>query len=101
MALFLLCYAHQLNLVLTQGTSKLRECKIIFAHLNGLAAYFSRSPKCMQLIDNQRRLLRVAPTRWQYSSRLVSTVFQKRVALKELFEHILEHHDEYDEDSVH
>ena len=31
----------------------------------------------------------VAPTRWQYSSRLISTIFEKRVALKELFEHIL------------
>lgn len=42
----------------------------------------------------------MAPTRWQYSSRLVSTVFERRVALKELFEHILKHHDEYDKDSV-
>lgn len=33
-------------------------------------------------------------------SRLVSTVFEKRLALKELFEHIIEHHDEYDEDTV-
>lgn len=31
---------------------------------------------------------------------MVSTVFEKRDALKELFHHILEHHDEYDEDSV-
>ncbi|XP_051557215.1 zinc finger MYM-type protein 1 isoform X2 [Myxocyprinus asiaticus] len=103
MALFIHCYAHRLNLVLTQGASKLKECRIFFAHLNGLAAFFSRSLKCTQLLDDicQRHLPRVAPTRWQYSSRLVSTVIEKRVALKELFEHILEHHDEYDEDFVH
>nr|XP_032834249.1 zinc finger MYM-type protein 1-like [Petromyzon marinus] len=102
MALFIHCYARGLNLVLTQGASKLRECRIFFAHLNGLAAFFSRSPRRTQLLDDicQRHLPRVAPTRWQYSSRLVSTVFETRVALKELFEHILEHHDEYDEDSV-
>ena len=102
MALFIHCYAHRLNLVLSQGASKLKECKIFFAHLNGLAAFFSRSPRRTQLLNDicQRRLPRVAPTRWQYTWRLVSTVFEKRVALKELFHHILDHHDEYDEDSV-
>lgn len=100
MALFIHCYAHWLNLLLTQGASKLKECKIFFAHL---AAFFSRSPRCTQLLDEicQRRLPRVAPTWWQYTSRVVSTVFEKRDALKELFNYILEHHDEYDEDSVH
>ena len=38
--------------------------------------------------------------RWQYTSRLVNAVHEKRVALKEVFDHILEHHDEYDEDTV-
>ena len=101
-ALFIHCYAHRLNLVLTQGASKLRECRIFFAHLSGLSAFFSRSSKRTQLLDDicQRRLPRVAPTRWQYNSRLVNTVFEKRVALKELFDHILQHHDDYDEDSV-
>lgn len=32
---------------------------------------------------------------------MVHTVFEKRDALKELFHYILEHYDEYDEDSVH
>lgn len=102
MALFIHCYAHRLNLVLTQGASKLRECKVFFANLNGLAAFFSRSPKHTQLLDDicKRRLPNVAPTRWQYTSRLVNAVFEKRVALKELFNHILEHHDEYDGDTV-
>ncbi|XP_077444502.1 zinc finger MYM-type protein 1-like isoform X2 [Stigmatopora argus] len=102
LALFIHCYAHQLNLVLTQGASKLKESKIFFAHLNGFAAFFLRSPQCTQLLDKicQRRLPRVAPTRWHYTSRVVNTVFEKRDALKELFHHILEHHDEYDEESV-
>ena len=102
MALFIHCYAHRLNLVLTQGASKLKECKIFFANLNGLAAFFSRSPKRTQLLDEicKRRLPNVSPTRWQYTSRLVNTVFEQRVALKELFNHILENHDEYDGDTV-
>lgn len=63
----------------------------------------SRSPKRTQVLDNicKRRLPHVAPTRWQYTSRLVNAVYEKRAALKELFDHILEHHDEYDEDNVH
>ncbi len=31
----------------------------------------------------------------------ISAVFENIVALKELFHHILEHRDEYDEDTVH
>ncbi|KAJ0016173.1 hypothetical protein NQD34_014463 [Periophthalmus magnuspinnatus] len=86
LALFIHCYAHWLNLVLTQGASKLKECKIFFGHLNGLAAYFCRSPRRTQLLDEicQRRLPHVAPTQWQDTSRVVNTVFEKRDALKEL-----------------
>ncbi len=88
MALFIHCYAHRLSLVLTQRALKLQECRIFFAHLSGLAALVSR----FQLLDRicQQCLPHVAPTRWQYSSRLVSIVFEKRVALKELFEHVLQ-----------
>ncbi|XP_068160098.1 zinc finger MYM-type protein 1-like [Antennarius striatus] len=102
MALFVHCYAHRLDLVLTQGASRLKECKLFFAHLKGLAVFFSRSPKRTQLLDEicQRRLPHVAPTRWQNTSRLVNAVFEKQTALKELFDHILEHHDAYDEDTV-
>ncbi|KAK1874902.1 Zinc finger MYM-type protein 1 [Dissostichus eleginoides] len=34
MALFIHCYAHRLNLVLTQGASKLKECKLLLYLLN-------------------------------------------------------------------
>ncbi|XP_055017683.1 zinc finger MYM-type protein 1-like [Boleophthalmus pectinirostris] len=102
MALFIHCYAHRLNLVLMQGASKLKECKVFLANVNGLAAFFSRSPKRTKLLDNicKRRFPQVVPTRWQYTSRLVNAVYEKRLALKELFDHILEHHDEYDQDTV-
>ncbi len=48
-----------------------------FAHLSGLAVFFSRSS--IQLFDSicQWCLPHVAPTRWQCSSRLVSTIFEK------------------------
>lgn len=43
----------------------------------------------------------MAPTRWNFSSRLVFTVYEKKAELIELFEYIVDHHDEFDEDTVH
>ncbi|XP_068196634.1 uncharacterized protein [Antennarius striatus] len=102
MALFIHCHAHRLNLVLTQGVSKLKECKVFFANLNGFAAFFSRSPVRTRLLDEmcRRRLPHVAPTRWQKASKVVKAVLERRVGLQELFDHILDHHDEHDQDTV-
>lgn len=101
-ALFVHCFAHRLNLVMSQGAAKIRECKNFFTHLSGLAAFFSRSPKRAKLLDDicQRRLPRVAPTRWAYLSRLVNTVYERREELQEVFAHIVDHHEEFDADSV-
>lgn len=83
---------------LSQGVAKIRDCKIVLSHLSGLAAFFSRSPKLMQLLDEicQKRLLRVAPTRWNFASRLVCTVFEKKDALKDLLEYIVDRHNEFE-----
>ncbi|KAJ4944141.1 hypothetical protein JOQ06_012686 [Pogonophryne albipinna] len=101
-ALFIHCYAHALNLVLSQGVVKIKECRIFFSHLSGLAAFFSRSPKRTQLLDEicQKRLPRVAPTRWNFASRLVCTLFEKKDALKDLFDYIVEHHEEFDDAAI-
>lgn len=37
-ALLVHCYAHTLNLVMSQGASKIKDCKIFFANLGGLSA---------------------------------------------------------------
>lgn len=81
----------------------MRECKIFFSHLTGLAVFFSRSPKRMQLLDEicQRQLPRVAPTRWNFTFRLLYTVVEKKDELSEIFEHIVKHQDKYDDDTVH
>lgn len=102
MAFFTHCYAHRLNLVLTQGASKLKECKVFFATLNGLATFFTRSTNRTQLLDDicKRGLPKVAPKRWQYTSRLVNTVFDNRMDLKGLFDHIMEHHENFDVDTL-
>lgn len=43
----------------------------------------------------------MAPTRWNFSSRLVRTVYERREELLELFEFIVDHHDDFAEDAVH
>ncbi|XP_036373211.1 uncharacterized protein si:ch211-89o9.6 isoform X2 [Megalops cyprinoides] len=102
-ALFIHCYAHALNLVLSQGVAKIRECKIFFSHLSGLAAFFSSSPKRMQLLEEicQKRLPGVAATRWNFASRLVCTVFERKDVLKDLFDYIVDHHDEFEDTAIH
>ncbi|XP_034062216.1 zinc finger MYM-type protein 1-like [Gymnodraco acuticeps] len=102
-ALFIHCYAHILNLVLSNGASKIRECKVFFSHLSGLATFFSRSAKRTKLLDDicQHRLPRAAPTRWCFHSCLVCTVADKTRELREVFEHIVDHHTEFDDETVH
>lgn len=102
-ALFVHCYAHSLNLVMSQSAAKIKECKIFFSHLSGLASFFSKSAKRTKLLDEicQRRLPRVTPTRWNFSSRLVCTVYERREELLELFEFILDNHNDFDDDAVH
>jgi hypothetical protein len=64
-ALFVHCFAHRLNLVLQQVCMNIKECRVFFPTLSGLAAYFSRSPKRSEELKSfmTRRLPRVAPTR--------------------------------------
>lgn len=101
-ASFLHCSAHRLDLVLTQGVSKLKECKLFFANLKAIAAFFSRSPTCTRLLEDMctRSLPQAAAARWQSPSRLVAAVCERRAVLKELFHHVLEHHQDFDQDTL-
>jgi hypothetical protein len=45
LAIFTHCYAHVLNLVLKQSLSNIKECRLFFQTISGLAAYFSKSSK--------------------------------------------------------
>lgn len=46
----------------------------------------------------KRRLANVCPTRWNYSSRLVNTVFKNRSQLCDVFNAMIEHPDEIESD---
>lgn len=91
-AIFTHCYAHVLNLVLQQSLSGIKECRLFFQTLTGLSAFFSKSSKRVNALQEfiQRKLPSIAPTRWNFTSRLTNTVSHYRTALIDFFENIIE-----------
>lgn len=77
------CYAHQLNLVMANAASINRNVRIFFASLGGFCSFFSTSSQRTAILDEvvQKRLPRAAPTRWNFQSRTVNTVFEYREEL--------------------
>lgn len=71
-----LCYAHKLNLILKQSIDYIKECKIFFITLSGLSSFFSKSTKTVNALDQvvKKRFPSVAPTRWNYNSRLIEMI---------------------------
>ncbi|XP_065321991.1 zinc finger MYM-type protein 1-like [Gordionus sp. m RMFG-2023] len=91
-ALYIHCFAHKLNLILSKSCSKFKECKVFFATLSCLASFFSTSSKRTAEFDKyvKKRLPRVAPTRWEYNDRLVQTVFNYLKDLVVFFESMID-----------
>ena len=85
------CYAHQLNLVLQQATSQIDSVRVFFAHLNPFSVFFSHSTKRVSCLDDCAaiRIPRSVQTRWNFESRIVSTVFEHKDGLKECFNRIV------------
>ena len=75
-AIFIHCYAHKLNLVLSQATFIIPECNVFCATFNGFSLFFTSSSKRTAILDDivQKRFPRLVPTSWSYSSRLMETV---------------------------
>jgi len=51
-AIFIHCYAHRLNLVLSQAASSNAKCNVFFSTLGGLSTFFPTSSKRMSLLDD-------------------------------------------------
>lgn len=100
-ALFTHCYAHNLNLVLQDTCSKIKQCKIFFASLTGFPTFFTKSTKRTQILDEvgSRRLPSSSDTRWNFKSRLVWTVLHHRNELIEVFDTIL-NSEEFQRDHI-
>lgn len=49
---FIHCYAHQLNLIITQATSQNNHIKIFFSNLSEIPVFFSNSPQRLTVLDD-------------------------------------------------
>ena len=81
-----------INLVLQQTTSQIDSVRVFFAHLNPFSVFFSHSTKRVSCLDEcvAIRIPRsVQTTRWNFESRIVSTVFEHKDDLKECFNRIV------------
>lgn len=101
-ALFTHCYAHKLNLVFQDACKNIRECRIFFSNLSGFSAFFTKSTKRTNLLDRicSKRLPCNSETRWNFKSRAVNTIFDNRDNLIEVFDHIIENVDKWDDITI-
>jgi hypothetical protein len=91
-AYYIHCYAHQFNLIMEQAAQCHKKVKIFFANLSVFSSFFYRSPKRTAILDEmvKRRLPRAVPTRWNFKSRTVNTLFEYKDSFIECFEKILD-----------
>ena len=84
------CYAHQLNLIMQQATTRIPRIHTFFSDLGGFSAFFSRSPKRTAVLDQvvAHRLPRASTTRWNFHSRAVNTVYEHKDDLLKCFQTI-------------
>lgn len=85
------CHAHQLNLVMVRAASINREVRIFFANIQGLCTFFSVSPQRTSILDEvvKKRLPKSVPTRWNFQSRSIVTIYDHRQDLIECMKTIL------------
>lgn len=101
-SLFIHCYGHTLNLILSQSVDFIKECKIFFKILNGFQTFFSHSTKHMHelnLLDMKKRFPTVAATQWNYNPRIVNIVYENKTELITFFEEIVDNPDNWDADT--
>lgn len=100
-SIFIHCYAHKLNLVLSQSAGEVKEARIFFQTLTGFPAFFSHSSKRMQALEENGcpRVPSHVATRWNSLSRLISMIYSNRDQLVKVFTWMIEN-DNFDDESV-
>ena len=101
-SVFVHCYAHKLNLVLSQSVKHVSGCNRLFNHLLSFSSFFCKSSKRISLLDSEikKRFPTSAPTRWNYNSRILHMVLEYKSELIEIFNQIMNDEDEWDSDAV-
>lgn len=93
--LYVHCFAHKFNLVLSKSCSRIIKCNKFFKILSSLVNFFSRSTKRSVALDEivQKLLPGADPTTWEYNSCIVMTVNQNLDSLLQFFEEIINSED--------
>ena len=101
-AIFIHCLAHKHNLVSIQAALHIPKCNIFFSTIGGLSSFFTSSSKRTAVLDVmvKKRFPKLAPTRLNYSSRLVGTVKENHDDLIALFEHVTDSPQNFDLKSI-
>ena len=102
-AIFIHCFAHRLNLILSKSSYRISESRKFFLSISSFSSYFSHSTKRTAALDGKinRRLPRIAPTRWNFNGRLILTIKEYHEYIEELFEEIIENQDgKWDSESI-
>jgi hypothetical protein len=94
-AQYIHCHAHQLNLVMMKAASINSNVKVFFANIQGLCTFFSTSPQRTKVLDEivKKRLPRSAPTRWNFQSRSIMTIYCHRTDLVMCMKTIIDRKD--------
>ncbi|KAL4107233.1 hypothetical protein QTP88_017616 [Uroleucon formosanum] len=87
-ALFTHCLAHRLNLVLQHGCSINAKCRIFFANLTGIAAYFHNSTSRTNFVDTivGKRIPQFVQTRWSSRSKILHTIVNEWSGFIDVFD---------------
>ncbi|KAL4098838.1 hypothetical protein QTP88_023358 [Uroleucon formosanum] len=87
-ALFTHCLAHRLNLVLQHGCSINAKCRIFFANLTSIAAYFHNSTSRTNFVDTivGKRIPQFVQTRWSSRSKILHTIVNEWSGFIDVFD---------------
>lgn len=90
-AAYIHCYTQQLNLAVLNAASAITNVRIFFANLQGICTFLSSSPQRIAIPDEvvKMRLPRSPPTKWDFNSKIVETVFEHREDIIEPMQMIL------------
>lgn len=99
-ALFVHCYAHQLNLVLLHSSKQILDVKLFICNLTSFKTFFARSPLRREEL---RRAGFAIPsgsdTRWNFHSRSVFSIFKNYHTLTQIMNFIISN-DKFDPEST-
>ncbi len=89
-AIYVHCYAHQLNLILKKVCSTISEIRMFFATISKFGSFFSISPKRSDILRQfcGSRIPSVPDTRWNFYIRTVTSVLENKEQLLRCFERI-------------